>query len=115
MTKIKQLLNEEIEITLPANFAVKMQDRVMHRIMVPVQVIKPTSNKADFKENILLVLCFFLFSVLIYVFGFNKSYSVSISVPKDMMLNFMIKFTSGVVILYFIVNEYFERKKKYLF
>jgi hypothetical protein len=115
MNKLKQILNEEIETTMPVNFLVNLQNSVMNQIMKPVLVANPVaSHRNEIKENLLILLGLVLCSTLIYVFGYTKSYTVSLTLPKDMLLGILIKFTSGVVILYFFINEYFDKKKKFL-
>lgn len=114
MTKLKKILNEEIEENMPLDFTKNVHQLVMNQILKSRKSIEPIVIPNSTRENWILGLGLSFFTILYYMFEYSSAYSIKISLPQELILNFCIKLAAVIAIFYVISNEYFERKKKYL-
>lgn len=117
MNEIKKILTEEVEMVLPQNFSENIRKQVMSRILKPETksaIIPPKASYSEVKDNIHLIIGVVFCSILIYFLGFSKSFALTITVSKDLIFSFMTKTVCGMVVIWFLVNEHFDRKKKVL-
>ena len=117
MSEIKKLLADEVELVLPKNFSANIHNQVMSKILkseIQTANIAPKASFSELKDNLHLAIGVIFCTILIYFLGFSKSYQLTISVSKELVFSFLSKTTCGMVVVYFIINEHFDRKKKVL-
>ncbi|MBL7789429.1 MAG: hypothetical protein JNL75_06295 [Chitinophagales bacterium] len=112
MSNFKKIIEQDIDQIIPIQFHENMRDRVMKSIDTPKKSFRVSF--AEKKDNIILFFTLIFCILLIYFFGYSEKYKISIFVPKELIYNFLLYSSSTVVILIFLINDYFDRKKKIL-
>lgn len=113
MNEIKKYIDNEIEGLLPKRFAITVNQKVMESIL-QTQKIYSKPKFSESKDNLYLAIGVILTCISIYLFIFNASFTISVELPKNFIYGFLTKLLFGGLIVLFLVNEHFDRKKKVL-
>lgn len=110
MNDLKKLISEEIEGLVPNNYSQNVNEAVMNSILR--QKSKPQFIYSEKKDNIILGLSVIFCSLLVYFFGYSKSYAISVTFPKDFLYSMYMKFMFAGLIILLIINVFTDNKKK---
>lgn len=110
MSNLKKIIDQDIDQIIPDGYYENILNNVMRTIEVPKKSLQiPFSEK---KDNIILFFTVIFCICLIYFFGFSEQYKISISIPKKLVFNFLSSSIICITLLIFLINNYFDRKKK---
>jgi len=104
--EIKQIIQSDYDRLMPPGMQLSIKSNVMRRVE-QLTPNKHLSHFEDFKLFTSMVLCL----GLIYIFGYNSSYKISISLPENWVKNITMTVFGLLTLLFLMVNEYFDRKK----
>jgi hypothetical protein len=112
MSNLKRIIEEDIDELIPTGYYDKILKEVMHSIEAPQKSL--LVSFLEKKDNIVLFFTVIFCICLIYFFGYNDTYKLHIYVSKDLIFSFLSKFIPMLIIIIFLINDYFDRKKKIL-
>ena len=110
MNDLKKIIAQDIDQMIPKGYYERIQNNVMKSIEIPTKSFQIAFSEK--KDNIILFFTVIFCVSLIYFFGYSEHYRISITIPKSLLFNFLSSFTVCLIILIFIVNDHFDRKKK---
>lgn len=110
MSDLKKIIDQDIDQLIPEGYYASIRNKVMESIEIPTKSFQVSFSEK--KDNIILFFTVIFCVCLIYFFGYSEQYKISISIPKDLIFKFLSSSIVCLTILVFLVNDYFDRKKK---
>jgi hypothetical protein len=104
--ELKHIIQSDYDSLMPVGMQLSMKSNVMRRVE-QLNPHKQLNHSEDLKLFALTTLCL----GLIYVFGYNPDYKISISIPGNWLKNIIMTVFGILTLLFLMVNEYFDRKK----
>ncbi len=105
-SEIQKIIELDLESSIPKGFNERIRNRILSSITKPL----PWYKKIP-REDVILVLSVIFFSSLVYIIGSNPAYKVSINIDKGIASNIGMAVSFIVLVSFFTVSEYFDRKK----
>lgn len=112
MSDLKNIIDQEINQMIPSGYYEDIRNRVMQSIKVPKRSLQVSFS--DKKDNLILFFTVIFCVSLIYFFGYSEDYKIRVYVSKELIFNIFTSIIASISVLIFLVNEFFDRKKKIL-
>lgn len=112
MNDLKTIIDHEVSQLLPLNFEKSISDKVMGQIIKPQYSFLPSVSSHS--DNLKLILLVLISSLIIYIFGFNESYRIRIYISNELITSIAPKILLASFVVLFLLNDYFEQKKRVL-
>ncbi len=112
MNNLKNIIDQEINQMIPSGYYEDIRNRVMQSIKVPKRSLRVSFS--DKKDNLILFFTVIFCVSLIYFFGYSEDYKIRVYVSKELIFNIFTSIIASISVLIFLVNEFFDRKKKIL-
>jgi hypothetical protein len=112
MSDLKKIIDQEINQLIPSGYYDDIQAAVMQSIEVRKKSLQFSFSEK--KDNIILFFTVIFCVSLIYFFGYSKHYKIRVYVSKELIFNIFTSIIACISVLIFLVNEFFDRKKKIL-
>jgi hypothetical protein len=110
MSDLKKIIDKDIDQIIPDGYYDSIRNEVMKSIETPTKSFQLSFSEK--KDNIILFFTVLFCVCLIYFFGYSEQYKISISISKDLVFKFLSSSIVCLTVLVFLVNDYFDRKKK---
>lgn len=110
MSDLKKIIDQDIDQLIPNGYYESIRNKVMTSLEVPSKSFQVSFSEK--KDNIILFFTVLFCVCLIYFFGYSEQYKISISISKDLIFKFLSYSIVCLTVLVFLVNDYFDRKKK---
>lgn len=112
MSDLKNIIDQEINQLIPSGYYDDIQAAVMQSIEVRKKSLQFSFSEK--KDNIILFFTVIFCVSLIYFFGYSEDYKIRVYVSKELIFNIFTSIIACISVLIFLVNEFFDRKKKIL-
>jgi hypothetical protein len=112
MSDLKKIIDHEINQIIPSGFYDDIQTAVMQSIEVRKKSLQFSFSEK--KDNIILFFTIIFCVSLIYFFRYSEDYKIRVYVSKELIFNTFTSIIACISVLIFLVNEFFDRKKKIL-
>lgn len=103
---LKKIIEKQYRDSMPIDFEHTLKNRVLQSIQKPL----PWYSRIE-KEDKRLFLAILVFCAMVYFFGFDSTYRISVSFTGEIVKNIGMGLITTGVVLYLAMNEYFDRKK----
>jgi hypothetical protein len=112
MSDLKNIIDKEINQMIPSGYYDDIQAAVMQSIEVRKKSLQFSFSEK--KDNIILFFTVIFCVSLIYFFGYSEDYKIRVYLSKELIFNIFTSVIACISVLIFLVNEFFDRKKKIL-
>ncbi|MCE2962126.1 MAG: hypothetical protein ACK5UE_13635 [Chitinophagales bacterium] len=112
MSDLKNIIDREINQMIPSGYYEDIRNRVMQSIKVPKRSLQFSFSEK--KDNLILFFTVIFCVSLIYFLGYSEDYKIRVYVSKELIFNIFTSIIAFMYVLIFLVNEFFDRKKKIL-
>jgi hypothetical protein len=110
MSDLKKVIEQDIDQIIPNGYYENIRSEVMKSIQAPKKSFQVSFSEK--KDNIILFFTVIFCVCLIYFFGYSEQYRIRILIPKDLIFKLLITSIACMTVLIFLINNYFDRKKK---
>lgn len=114
MSDLKNIIDQEINQMIPSDYYEDIRNRVMQSISIKVPKRSLQVSFSEKKDNLILFFTVIFCVSLIYFFGYSEDYKIRVYVSKELIFNIFTSIIACISVLIFLVNEFFDRKKKIL-
>lgn len=112
MSDLKNIIDREINQMIPSEYYEDIRNRVMQSIKVPKRSLQVSFSEK--KDNLILFFAVIFCVSLIYFFRYSEDYKIRVYVSKELIFNIFTSIIACISVLIFLVNEFFDKKKKIL-